>query len=414
MSWPRLAEKTTSNRAVTPFFRVFGGNPGLSGDAIRRAEGSGHHRLEMRVLSVLVPLVAGAAVFDTLWITGGPWVAAVGVLPVLFILLHLVAFFIGGGTPRAQWLRWSAILSAWSVWLCVAADGGVTSWAAYLWLGFIGLNGLGLICLGWQKLMTHPWLCTSNSRWGIWVVVHIPAAIFCLTEGWLAGVGFLAGIGALWASGTFLPNSSVFGPIVSRVEGKGVLLTFDDGPDPADTPVILDLLDQHGQKAVFFVIGQKVRRFPELAREIVRRGHELGNHTMTHPVGFFWGAGSIRTRREIVACSRAIEEVTGVKPRWFRAPAGHRNWFTHPVLREEGLELMGWSKRAYDTIRSDVSGIVTSLTRGARDGDILLLHESTAIAEALASAVLEATAALKKDGFPDAGDDQQPPSSTIK
>ena len=55
--------------------------------------------------------------------------------------------------------------------------------------------------------------------------------------------------------------------------------------------------DEHGKKAVFFVIGDKVRRFPDLAREIVRRGHQMGNHTMTHPAGTMWCAGSRRTRR---------------------------------------------------------------------------------------------------------------------
>lgn len=398
----RLPERALANRAVTPFFKVFGGSPGLHGEAIRRARGDGHHRLEWRFLSVLMPLVTGAAVFDCLWMIGGPWVAAAGVMPLLFVVLHVATFIIGGSTPAAQWWRWAVYLTAWSLWLCFHQGDSGSHWVAFLWLGFLALNGLGAICLGWRWLMTRPVLCTTNSRWGIWLLVHIPAAFLFFTEGWLAGLGFLCGIGALWACGTFLPNAGIFGPVVSRVEGKGVLLTFDDGPDPADTPAILDLLDEHGQKAVFFVIGEKVRRFPELAREIVRRGHELGNHTMTHPVGFFWGAGSIRTRREIVECSRTIEEVTGVKPRWFRAPAGHRNWFTHPVIREEGMELMGWTRRAYDTIRSDVPGIVSCLTRGTRDGDILLLHEATPIAGGLAAAVLETVAAPKEQGSSEA------------
>lgn len=398
MTWPRLPERPPANRAVTPFFKIFGGNPRLSGEATRPAAGDGHHRIECRVLSVLVPLIAGAAVFDALWRTGGPWAAVAAVLPVLFILLHVVAFTIGGSTPLAQWWRWAALLTGWSLWQCFHPGGTGIRWAALLWMGFLGLNLLGVIGLSWRKLMTHPACCTTRWRWAILVLIHIPAAVVGWTEGWLAGVGFLGGIGALWSAGTFLPNARIFGPVVTRMEGEGVLLTFDDGPDPVDTPVILDLLDQHGQKAVFFVIGEKVRRFPDLAREILRRGHELGNHTMTHPVGIFWGAGSIRTRREIVGCSRAIEEVTGAKPRWFRAPAGHRNWFTHPVLQEEGLELMGWERRAYDTIRSDVDGIVTCLTRGARDGDILLLHEATSIAEAVTTSVLEKVASPKAGG----------------
>jgi peptidoglycan/xylan/chitin deacetylase (PgdA/CDA1 family) len=402
MIGPRLPERTRGNRAVTPFFKVFGGNPGLTGEASRRAGGEGYHRLEWRVLSVLVPLVSGAAVFDGLWRIGGSWLAWTGVVPVLFVLLHVVTFVVGGSTSAAQWWRWCLLISIWALWQLFCMSGSSVEWIAHLWIGFLGLNVAGGVCLAWQKLMTLSACCTTGFRWLLWLLVHIPAAVLCWTEGWLWGVGFLFGIGALWACGTFLPNARIFGPVVSRMEGEGVLLTFDDGPDPADTPVILDLLDTHGQKAVFFVIGEKVRRFPELAREIVRRGHELGNHTMTHPVGFFWGAGSMRTRREIADCSRAIEEVTGIKPRWFRAPAGHRNWFTHPILKELGLELMGWRKRAYDTIRSDVPGIVSCLTKDVRDGDILLLHEATPIAEVVTASVLETVASKKPRGSSEA------------
>lgn len=403
MTWPRNPEQRLENRAATPFFAVFGGAfKVLPGEAVRMASGAGHHRLEWRVLSVLIPLITGAAVFDGLWRLGGPWLAAVGVLPVLFVLLHVLAVILRGKDPRLQFSGWESLLTLWAIWQIFFVGTGGVGWAVLLWLGVLGLNLVAALILIWKELMTRDLFCTTGFRWLLWVLVHLPAAILVYVESWLWGAGFLFGIGMLWTCGTFLPNARVFGPVVSRVEGEGVLLTFDDGPDPVDTPVILDLLDKHGQKAVFFVIGEKVRRFPELAREIVRRGHELGNHTMTHPVGFFWGAGSRRTRREIAECSRAIEEATGVKPRWFRAPAGHRNWFTHPVLREEGLQLMGWTKRAYDTVRRDVPGIVACLTRGSRDGDILLLHESTPVAEAATAAVLETVAPLKAPGSSEA------------
>jgi peptidoglycan/xylan/chitin deacetylase (PgdA/CDA1 family) len=384
-----VLEKDRPNRAVTSFFQVFGGRwKALPGDAVHMAEGAGHHRFEWRVLSVLVPLVAGAAVFDALWRLGGPWLAWGGVLPVLFFLLHFVAFTIGAKNPRSQWQRWNLLLVVWSVWQgWFVAESGVR-WAAAIWLGVLVLNAGSAVCLVWRSLMVHPATCTAGFRCLLWAVIHVPAAIVGWRFGVLAGLSVLGVAGALWTCGTFLPNARIFGPIVRRAEGTDVLLTIDDGPDPDDTPVILDLLDQHGRKAVFFVIGEKVRRFPELAREIVRRGHELGNHTMTHPVGYFWGYGPVRTRREIAECQRAIEEVTGVKVRFFRAPAGHRNWFTHPVLKELGLELVGWRKRAYDTVRSDVDGIVRDLTEGVKDGDILLLHEATTTAQGVMVGVL--------------------------
>lgn len=384
-----VLEKDRPNRAVTSFFQIFGGRwKALSGDAIHMAEGAGHHRLEWRVLSVLVPLVSGAAVFDALWRLGGPWLAWGGVLPVLFFLFHLIAFTIGGKSPASQWQRWNLLLVAWSVWQgWFVAESGVR-WAAMIWLGVVALNAISGICLVWRTVMVHSATCTVGFRWFIWALIHVPAVIAGVRLGMHAGLIVLLSAGALWACGTFLPNARIFGPIVRRAEGKDVLLTIDDGPDPEDTPALLDLLDQHGRKAVFFVMGEKVRRFPELAREIVRRGHELGNHTMTHPVGYFWGYGPARTRREIAECQRAIEEVVGVKVRFFRAPAGHRNWFTHPVLKELGLELVGWRKRAYDTVRSDVAGIVRDLTEEVRDGDILLLHEATPTALGVMEGVL--------------------------
>ncbi len=386
-----VLEKDRPNRAVTSFFQVFGGRwRALPGDAIHMAEGAGHHRFEWRVLSVLVPLVAGAAVFDALWRLGGPWLAWGGVLPVLFLLFHFVAFTIGGKNPAGQWQRWNLLLVAWAVWQgWFVAESGVR-WAASIWLAVVVLNAVSALCLVWRSIMVHPATCTAGFRWFIWALIHVPAVFVGWRFGWHTGLVVLCTAGILWTCGTFLPNARIFGPIVRRAEGREVLLTIDDGPDPDDTPALLDLLDRHGRKAVFFVIGEKVRRFPELAREIVRRGHELGNHTMTHPVGYFWGYGPARTRREIAECQRAIEEIAGVKARFFRAPAGHRNWFTHPVLKDLGLELVGWRKRAYDTVRSDVDGIVSDLTDGAKTGDILLLHEATPTAKGVMVGVLTA------------------------
>ncbi|MGB6220161.1 polysaccharide deacetylase family protein, partial [Haloferula sp.] len=147
--------------------------------------------------------------------------------------------------------------------------------------------------------------------------------------------------------------------------------------------------------AVFFVIGEKVRRFPELSKEIVARGHELGNHTMTHPQYRIWCAGPARMRREIEGCSRAVEDVTGQRPRWFRAPVGHRNYFTHPIAAELGMEVVAWSRRGFDTLDRNIEAIVTDLTKELGSGEILLLHECTKLAPRIVKRVLEEVAPLK-------------------
>ncbi|NCQ65054.1 MAG: polysaccharide deacetylase family protein, partial [Alphaproteobacteria bacterium] len=84
---------------------------------------------------------------------------------------------------------------------------------------------------------------------------------------------------------------------------------------------------------------------PELIREIVRRGHQIGNHTWSHPQASFWCHGPIRTYREIARCQSAIKAITGAAPTVFRAPVGHSNLFVHPVLEKFGLRLAGWSSR---------------------------------------------------------------------
>jgi len=385
----RKLERPPHNRAATPLFQVFGGTrKAPAGDAVVMARGADLHRGELWVLALAVPLVTGAAVFDGLWRLGGPGLAWGGVLPCAFLLLHVLAFLLGGRRPEKQWRRWELLLTGWAIWQMLAPAGSGTGWAVALWLGILAANAVALVCLLWQALMILPAFCSTRFRWIVAVLVQIPTIVLGWRYGWEWGVAGQAVLAAVWACGTFLPNSSLFGPVFRRLEGEDALLSIDDGPDPVDTPALLDLLDRHGKTAVFFVIGDKVRRYPELAREIVRRGHELGNHTMTHPAGTMWCAGSARTRREVVECSRAIEEVTGVKPRWFRAPAGHRNWFTHPVLREQGLELVGWRKRAFDAVRRDVPWIVKRLTTDVRDGDILLLHEATPIAKEVLEGVL--------------------------
>ncbi|MGC1684048.1 MAG: polysaccharide deacetylase family protein, partial [Candidatus Acidiferrales bacterium] len=105
-----------------------------------------------------------------------------------------------------------------------------------------------------------------------------PAAITATAAGTAAA---FTGIGA-W--GAFVPSSQLFGPTRRRTgDSRAIALTFDDGPNPAATPELLDLLDQHGARATFFMIGKHVREFPKIAADVVARGHAVANHTETHP-----------------------------------------------------------------------------------------------------------------------------------
>jgi len=194
-------------------------------------------------------------------------------------------------------------------------------------------------------------------------------------------------IGVLLA-GTLNPNSRLFGPVETGCE-TGVWLTLDDGPDPHDTPAVLDMLDSSGAKATFFVIGEKAEQHPELIRGIVRRGHQIGNHTWSHPQASFWCHGPIRTYREIARCQRAIEAITGEAPTVFRAPVGHSNFFVHPVLEKFGLRLVGWSSRGFDGVSASLPGVTRRIRSSARDGGIILAHEATPIAREVVADILE-------------------------
>ncbi len=180
------------------------------------------------------------------------------------------------------------------------------------------------------------------------------------------------------------PRSQLLGPNITRLpmtlaaEGK-VALTFDDGPNPAITPWVLDQLDQHGAKATFFCIGEQVRAHPALTREIVRRGHVIENHSDRHSHAFST-FGPTRLRLDIEAAQSTIAEHTGRRPLLFRAPAGLRSPLLEPVLARCGLQLASWTRRGFDTVEHDAEKIFKRLDKHLRAGDILLLHDGVSAA----------------------------------
>ncbi|HXO20357.1 MAG TPA: polysaccharide deacetylase family protein [Thermoanaerobaculia bacterium] len=193
----------------------------------------------------------------------------------------------------------------------------------------------------------------------------------------------------LWPQGRLLGgNLSRLPPEAAR-RGE-IALTFDDGPDPRATPGVLDLLDRYGARATFFCIGRRAAAQPELAAEIARRGHRVENHTHSHPPAFsLYTPWSIA--REVALAQEELERAAGRPPRYFRAPAGLRNFWLDPVLTAAGLTLVSWTRRAFDTVRGRAAGIAADLLRGLAAGDVLLLHDgSAARAPGGAPVVLEA------------------------
>jgi len=215
------------------------------------------------------------------------------------------------------------------------------------------------------------------------IAVHagavVAAAVRPALWPWLLA-GIVADHLALTAAGLW-PRSSLLGPNLThlpRSTGPGrVALTIDDGPDPAVTPQVLELLQRYRTQATFFCIGERVGRYTELSREIVARGHAIENHTQRH-LHRFSLLGPHGLTAEVAAAQDQIATVTGRQPRFFRAPAGLRNPFLEPVLARLGLHLASWTRRGFDTVKDDADLVYARLTRGLGDGDILLLHDGHA------------------------------------
>ena len=208
------------------------------------------------------------------------------------------------------------------------------------------------------------------------------AAAVAEPDAWPWALGAVLANHALLTAAGLWPRSKVLGPNLTRLPpaaaARGeVALTFDDGPDPALTPRVLDLLEAHGVRATFFCIAEKAARHPELAHEIVRRGHAVENHSNRHEHTFaFLMLGGLR--RDLSAAQATITALTGRAPRFFRPPMGFRNPLLDPVLHEMGLALVSWTRRGYDTNRGDPDEVAMLLGRGLAAGDILLLHDGHA------------------------------------
>lgn len=175
-----------------------------------------------------------------------------------------------------------------------------------------------------------------------------------------------------------VPSSAGFGPVVTRfsTERREVWLTIDDGPDPVTTPPVLALLDDYQARATFFLIGAKVARHPALVAEILRRGHTVGNHTDQHPCFSFWCASPQRVANEIDRCNEALRRAGAGPQRWFRPPVGIKSPFLHRQLAARGLDLIMWSARGYDSVRSPAAALA-KITRELKPGAIILVHETS-------------------------------------
>lgn len=217
----------------------------------------------------------------------------------------------------------------------------------------ITLTTLVVICLvlDYFHLLRRPW------RLGLYL-----------------GVLGIIGAGTLMTNAV-LPTSLFYGDIYYQGSDseKRVALTFDDGPNPLYTSQILDILERHDVEATFFLIGKNVEAYPAVAREIVERGHQIGNHSFTHPDLLKLNGEHISW--EIDNTAKIIEQETGVRPTVFRPPHGFRDPVVMEKARQRNLQVVQWTVMARDWKNPGAEVIADRIVGKIKNGSIILLHD---------------------------------------
>jgi peptidoglycan/xylan/chitin deacetylase (PgdA/CDA1 family) len=206
-------------------------------------------------------------------------------------------------------------------------------------------------------------------------------------------------VGCMAAS--FSPTCSFFLPVISRgtCGRKAVALTFDDGPDPLTTPVLLLLLKKYQAAGTFFVTGQRVVRYPQLTRDIIAQGHSVANHSFHHDM---WGAfRSTKTmQHEIEVTQRALKTL-GIGALAYRPPMGITSPRLRRAMQTEGLFVVNFSCRAWDGGNRRIRNLSRRILNRVRANDILLLHDNLAEPSLLSQWAGEVDLILK--GIPEKG-----------
>jgi peptidoglycan-N-acetylglucosamine deacetylase len=194
---------------------------------------------------------------------------------------------------------------------------------------------------------------------------------------WFAAFAFAA-YASLVVAGVLILGLRVFTNAVVRgpSDVHGVVLTFDDGPDPATTLDVLKTLDEANAKATFFVIGRKAQEHPEVVRAILGRGHAVGLHGFAHD-RIFSLRGEAYVRSDLEAGLAVLTAITGTRPTLFRPPIGHTNPIIARVADSLDLTIVGWSVSGRDGLaHADPMAVATRIARGLTDGAIVLMHDA--------------------------------------
>ena len=221
----------------------------------------------------------------------------------------------------------------------------------------------------------------------------LPLLVAPLASGAAVGLAYLFCYGGFegpvdWANGIERHGSR---------DRRTLALTFDDGPDPVRTPLLLDLLAELDVKATFFLLGKLVDAHPELVARIVAEGHEIGNHTYNHR--YLPLARSRSVAAELDATDRAIERATGITPTLARPPYGGRSPRNVRVFARLAKRLVLWDINSYDWRGHPADEVARRVVDQARPGSIILMHEARTGGETTIEAVRTLVPVLRADSY---------------
>lgn len=180
-------------------------------------------------------------------------------------------------------------------------------------------------------------------------------------------------------------------------ETKRVALTFDDGPSEKYTAEILDLLDQYQVKATFFVVGSNVCKNPDLLRLEVAKGHEIGNHTFTHP--HLKSIDRVSLEDELQKTADAVYAISGKRLKLFRPPEGYRSKAVASATQNLGYQQVFWTIDTTDWAHNSTKNIVATIKKNVKDGSIILMHDYIAGESHTAEALRQIIPYLKEQGY---------------
>ncbi len=172
---------------------------------------------------------------------------------------------------------------------------------------------------------------------------------------------------------------------------KSVYLTFDDGPNPKVTPLVLDILDKFGVKATFFCVGENVKKYPEVFREVKRRGHTVGNHTFNHLKGY-----KSSTQEYVKNVWKADEYVHS---NLFRPPHGRIKLSQIRTLKRD-FKIIMWDFITYDfDSKVTPDAILKEVKKRTRNGSIVIFHDSLKAEKNMLAALPKALEFWKEEGY---------------